>query len=774
MSQYSTFEAGEGSPVFVAEGKPSPMPPHSPTVDDMAHSEAPQYTGAADEVLRRDEEAGRRGGLQSEATYLDSISFYYSTSLLADALVGGFILVAGIFASMASPIYVVYAIYGGVVCAVGTAGCILHWGLDRPLLSTDSLKLWKVGYGSLALLLTVSMVLLHKLGIYSFPSFSPFCPDGEQWCDDVISLLLIIGTGLILSINAAVGLLLANYAGNSYNSILLLSSSSTDLSRSSVSLRHKDSRVFTSHTDPLLRVANQFNRSAVKGVRMLIELNLLERFMPPSVSDDKGLCLRMGDDDAEVREWGLKQLERCLETSPATEATNGLHGKDMADSQVAVEEESALPHPEDMGHFAACVAEFLRTGENLNLIKIGDFLGDGNPLSAAVLIQYVALFDFTDMELDSALRVLLAHFRLPGEAQKIDRIMERFAYQFCMQNPSIFPSPDTAYVLSFSVIMLNTDAHNPNIKHKMKKHQFLSNNRGIAEGEDLPESYMTALYDRIVSNEIVMDSGGLFVKAAKQGHLRKLSDNDQWQMRFFVLSSNCLYYFHSEKDEKPREIIPLEGLKVSKGSQMRELTNCNNEYPFVFCLHDPDGGLVKSVKFVVGQGCQEGKREKLVLCANSPADMRDWMESLELNIVGNPYFEMIKIKKEVLVQNKDAQSKMANQLKQKQKEITKSKKSRDGTGIVVAEGGRARTAQTLAGSSSSSGADDSKKVAPGMKPSVALEEIIAIESPNVVTKEVLLGGQRKTRELKRSGLDDQKHLLACPSPMPEFDDEQDE
>lgn len=38
---------------------------------------------------------------------------------------------------------------------------------------------------------------------------------------------------------------------------------------------------------------------------------------------------------------------------------------------------------------------------------------------------------------------------------------------------------DVAYTLTFSVIMLHTDAHNPNIKKekKMTMSQFVSNNR---------------------------------------------------------------------------------------------------------------------------------------------------------------------------------------------------------------------------------------------------------------------------------------------------------
>ena len=82
--------------------------------------------------------------------------------------------------------------------------------------------------------------------------------------------------------------------------------------------------------------------------------------------------------------------------------------------------------------------------------------------------------------------------------------MEKFAERYCGQNPGAYKSADTAYVLSFSVIMLNTDAHNPQVKNKMTKEGFLRNNRGIDDGQDLPAEHLTELYDRIVNNEIRM------------------------------------------------------------------------------------------------------------------------------------------------------------------------------------------------------------------------------------------------------------------------------
>ena len=53
------------------------------------------------------------------------------------------------------------------------------------------------------------------------------------------------------------------------------------------------------------------------------------------------------------------------------------------------------------------------------------------------MYAYVDLFDFKEMGFVSALRLLLSRFRLPGEAQKIDRIMEKFAGRYYETNTKL-------------------------------------------------------------------------------------------------------------------------------------------------------------------------------------------------------------------------------------------------------------------------------------------------------------------------------------------------
>lgn len=61
---------------------------------------------------------------------------------------------------------------------------------------------------------------------------------------------------------------------------------------------------------------------------------------------------------------------------------------------------------------------------------MGEFLGDSNKFNKEVMYGYVDLLDFCGKDFVSALRIFLEGFRLPGEAQKIDRLMEKFAARY--------------------------------------------------------------------------------------------------------------------------------------------------------------------------------------------------------------------------------------------------------------------------------------------------------------------------------------------------------
>jgi brefeldin A-inhibited guanine nucleotide-exchange protein len=150
------------------------------------------------------------------------------------------------------------------------------------------------------------------------------------------------------------------------------------------------------------------------------------------------------------------------------------------------------------------ISKFLMETEGLNKSMIGEFLGEGEEENIAIMHAFVERFDFVCHGFVDALRSFLQSFRLPGEAQKIDRFMLKFAEIYLKGNPDTFTSADTAYVLAYSVIMLNTDQHNAQVKRKMSKPDFLKNNRGIDGGKDISEIFLGKIFDEISTNEIIM------------------------------------------------------------------------------------------------------------------------------------------------------------------------------------------------------------------------------------------------------------------------------
>ncbi|KAM9785485.1 brefeldin A-inhibited guanine nucleotide-exchange protein 2 [Neosynchiropus ocellatus] len=167
------------------------------------------------------------------------------------------------------------------------------------------------------------------------------------------------------------------------------------------------------------------------------------------------------------------------------------------------------------------IAQFLHQEDRLDTTQVGEYLGENVKFNKEVMYCYVDQLDFCGRDFVSALRAFLEGFRLPGEAQKIDRLMEKFAARYleCNQGQTLFASADTAYVLAYSIIMLTTDLHSPQVKNKMTKEQYIKMNRGINDSKDLPEEYLSSIYNEIAGKKIAMKESKEFSitpKSSKQ------------------------------------------------------------------------------------------------------------------------------------------------------------------------------------------------------------------------------------------------------------------
>ncbi|KAF4582939.1 guanyl-nucleotide exchange factor [Ophiocordyceps camponoti-floridani] len=135
-----------------------------------------------------------------------------------------------------------------------------------------------------------------------------------------------------------------------------------------------------------------------------------------------------------------------------------------------------------------------RVEEVISRGMIASALSKGtDPFFATVLRSYMRKFSFFGDPMDMALRKLLMEAVLPKETQQIDRCLQAFANRYHECNPGIYSSPDQAYFIAFSLLILHTDVFNKNNKHKMQKADYLKNTRG----EGIFDEILECFYDNI-------------------------------------------------------------------------------------------------------------------------------------------------------------------------------------------------------------------------------------------------------------------------------------
>nr|CAH8827847.1 unnamed protein product [Trichobilharzia regenti] len=155
------------------------------------------------------------------------------------------------------------------------------------------------------------------------------------------------------------------------------------------------------------------------------------------------------------------------------------------------------------------IAHFLLNEPNLNRQAIGEYFGLlDNPMATKVLKEFLLLIDMKGMEVDNALRSVIGHFHPSGESQKIAHLMQIFQEVYIHQNPDrvhrLFRNSETVEVLAYSVLLLHTDLHNPNVGKmgkRMTKQGFINNNRGIDSNHDVSKDLLEGIYDRVAASE---------------------------------------------------------------------------------------------------------------------------------------------------------------------------------------------------------------------------------------------------------------------------------
>lgn len=160
-----------------------------------------------------------------------------------------------------------------------------------------------------------------------------------------------------------------------------------------------------------------------------------------------------------------------------------------------------IENPDD----PALVARFLKGTSRISKKVLGEFISKRS--NEELLDAFVDLFDFSGKNLVEALRELLGSFRLPGEAPLIERIVTTFSEKYITKaQPENVADKDSLFVLTYAIIMLNTDLYNPNVKaqNRMTYTDFARNLRGVNGGKDFAPEFLQEIYDSIKQNEIIL------------------------------------------------------------------------------------------------------------------------------------------------------------------------------------------------------------------------------------------------------------------------------
>jgi len=198
------------------------------------------------------------------------------------------------------------------------------------------------------------------------------------------------------------------------------------------------------------------------------------------------------------------------------------------------------------------IVNFIKNTPGLEKSKIGEYFGEDIDIPKKVMHSYIESLNFKKMPFVAGMRYLVAEFRLPGESQKIDRILMKFGQKYYQDNPTLFVSANAPYELSYAVMILQTTTHNPQVKQKMSFDGFLSMSRDMRRSYNLTDDFMKGIYDDIKQNPITLADD----EVAKLKQESALAKGVKMKQDLFVKESHHMV-------ERGKELIRKK--KIGKG-----------------------------------------------------------------------------------------------------------------------------------------------------------------------------------------------------------------
>lgn len=170
----------------------------------------------------------------------------------------------------------------------------------------------------------------------------------------------------------------------------------------------------------------------------------------------------------------------------------GQHEEDMAEPESLESSGATVRHSE-------LVRQQLKSVEGrVPTSQLGVVLSSKDDLEHRELLEaYMKRYEFQGQAIDVALRQLIRELQLPTESQQIDRVISVFAHWYHACNQGLYISAEVVYAYAFAILLLHTDAHNPRIRQKMAKPQFIARAKLLDE-EHSTSGKQSEMFDEVL------------------------------------------------------------------------------------------------------------------------------------------------------------------------------------------------------------------------------------------------------------------------------------
>ena len=165
------------------------------------------------------------------------------------------------------------------------------------------------------------------------------------------------------------------------------------------------------------------------------------------------------------------------------------------------------------------VALIIRYSKYVNIENLFQIMAENNPFSNMILKEYSKTYNFKGYNIIKAMNLFMSTFKLMGESYNIYNFICAFSSRYYEENKEIFEknklnknnkkansicfnSEEEVTSLAYSIMILNTDLHNPNVLNKMTVEEFIKNNKSSGLFKEVPEEYFKKIYQELYENEL--------------------------------------------------------------------------------------------------------------------------------------------------------------------------------------------------------------------------------------------------------------------------------